>query len=298
MNSESSLKATKKAALLAKATSLGITYEELKAQKIDRKEARKRKRDLKIPEQTTPTIIASAIEPTQPPPSQSFFVPLADRLNPNRRGYDPDFATYYKSLNSYNRKQIAKKDTIAIKKWKAKKPAEFNFEVEETDHCETSPQSFQDIDVHLSALADSLCKTKEELQIYDPYYCNGATIMHLAELGYHNVFNKNVDFYNSTIPAHDVLITNPPYTGDHCEKLFNFLLKNKKPYFILLPDYFQKRKFFPDKDNITILKPPSQYHYWTPSLLRSSKKSKKQHSNLALGIKTSPFASSWIIHSK
>lgn len=70
----------------------------------------------------------------------------------------------------------------------------------------------------------------EQLIVYDPYYCQGAVCDALAALGLQrsNVLNANRDFYADvaagTTPTHDVLVTNPPYSADHKQKLLEFLL--------------------------------------------------------------------------
>lgn len=80
-------------------------------------------------------------------------------------------------------------------------------------------------------------KTPESLSIYDPYFCAGSIITHLNGLGFTNVHNRNEDFYAAVeanrVPQHDVVVTNPPYTSDHVEKLMSFLVSNQKPFFVL-----------------------------------------------------------------
>lgn len=98
----------------------------------------------------------------------------------------------------------------------------------------------------------------------DPYYCNGTVKKQLASLGYTNVINECKDFYSliendngnellhyyyyfdnylknktnvrCTVPNYDVLITNPPFSGDHIERIFDYCVnKQSKPFFILAP---------------------------------------------------------------
>ena len=38
-------------------------------------------------------------------------------------------------------------------------------------------------------------KEPAQLQIYDPYFCNGAVARHLAKLGFPLCYNRNEDFY-------------------------------------------------------------------------------------------------------
>jgi len=139
-------------------------------------------------------------------------------------------------------------------------------------------------------------------------------VRHLSKLGYTNVYNKCEDFYEvidkGKVPSHDVLLTNPPYSGDHFDKLLGFLSGNNKPALLLLPEHFSNNKsslYSPDK--FCFLSPPERYHYWTPDGMRpepepqqkqqpdekKKKKRKKQHRNLVLGSRNSPFASHWFI---
>ena len=53
-----------------------------------------------------------------------------------------------------------------------------------------------------------------------------------------NVSNEPVDCYavwaEDKVPDFDVLVTNPPFSGDHIEKLMAFCAKKKKPSFLLM----------------------------------------------------------------
>lgn len=43
---------------------------------------------------------------------------------------------------------------------------------------------------------------------------------------------------NGTVPEHDVLVTNPPFSGDHVPKILSFCAhQGAKPWFLLLPNY-------------------------------------------------------------
>ena len=39
------------------------------------------------------------------------------------------------------------------------------------------------------------------------------------------------------MPKYDILITNPPYSEDHKEKILEFCSVLTKPWFLLLPNY-------------------------------------------------------------
>jgi hypothetical protein len=94
-------------------------------------------------------------------------------------------------------------------------PDELPFDASSDDHCETPVAAYQDIFPVLRVLAASLRKEVVDLRIYDPYYCDGAVGRNLGALGFKHVFNEPIDFYEciarDTVPAYDVLLTNPPY---------------------------------------------------------------------------------------
>jgi hypothetical protein len=116
------------------------------------------------------------------------------------------------------------------------------------------------LSVHAMLQAERLGKPREDLLIYDPYYCAGGVANHLAEEGFTNVYNRNEDFYavvsSGRVPPvamhsasallrakhrsnqhariqHDVVVTNPPYSVDHVERLLCFLASDKKPFLLL-----------------------------------------------------------------
>jgi hypothetical protein len=74
----------------------------------------------------------------------------------------------------------------------------------------------------------------EQLRIYDPYYCKGRVCQLLGELGCNadRVINENRDFYADiaagTTPEHDILLTNPPYSGEHKTKLLEYLVAEQE----------------------------------------------------------------------
>ena len=128
------------------------------------------------------------------------------------------------------------------------------FEVDPDDHCETSPEAHKNVVNFLAKIAERVGKKPSELVIYDPYYCAGGTKRSFKTLGFENVINENVDFYDvidrDEIPPHDVLVTNPPYSADHVERCLTFaaenLEKHKRPYFLLLPSYVVNKPYYVD----------------------------------------------------
>ena len=182
----------------------------------------------------------------------------------------------------------------------------FPFEVDDLDHCETPYEAYKDISLFLELYAKLIGKTKATLSIYDPYFCDGSIKKHFASLGYHNVYNVKEDFYkrikNNSTPSFDVLITNPPYSSDHIEKLIKFVkdktVKEKgKPFFSSFAKLRVHKAFYKahmEGVNVLYYVPIKFRYYYTPptwvdkndgsSALSKGKKS------------TSPFHSFWYIY--
>ncbi len=93
-----------------------------------------------------------------------------------------------------------------------------------------------------------LKKDSASLRIYDPFYCEGAVLEHLGALGFKTVINENVDFWervaSTTVPEYDVLLTNPPFSGDHKERILDFCVRSKKPWVLLMPNYVATKGYF------------------------------------------------------
>ena len=113
----------------------------------------------------------------------------------------------------------------------------WSFPTDYLDHFETPREAYSDI-LPLLGAAGPLAA----LRVYDPYYCAGAVVAALAALGCRNVINQNRDFYADVgadaVPPHDLLVTNPPYSGDHKQRLLDFLLSRAqqgRPFLLLMP---------------------------------------------------------------
>lgn len=176
----------------------------------------------------------------------------------------------------------AKADPDAVPK--PPKDAEYPYEVDFEDHCESPGEAYADVAGLLEALAADLGKTRAELRIYDPYFCNGAVKAHLARLGFPLVHNRKEDFYavqaRGEVPEYDVLVTNPPYSGDHVERMLAFCTASRKPWLALMPAYVYCKD------------------YYVPALKRSSSRPfyvcpSSRYSYMAPGGSTSPFVSFW-----
>lgn len=185
------------------------------------------------------------------------------------------------------------------------------FQVDDTDHCETPLEAYRDVSELLDQIAKTLGKTRSNLKIYDPYFCDGGTQKKLGSLGFHSVTNLNRDFYDDidkgTVPDYDVLLTNPPYSGVHMEKLLQFVAgqgkARAKPFLLLLPhfvytkDYYketleQSKEWRHKSHKVFFLVPQSRYSYVPPKWVSSESGSR------AIGRgkeKTAPFPSFWYI---
>jgi len=164
----------------------------------------------------------------------------------------------------------------------------FPYKTQEDDHCETPIEAYRHIVSILSFLFPD-----NSVRVYDPYYCDGSVKESLLKLGFSNVYNKKKDCYKRwlkcKVPNHAVLVTNPPYSDDHIEKLITFAVSNKKPFFLLLPVYVHKKPFYMtltrDLRPVYIF-PKKRYVYAPPKNFRAKKKS-------GTHVKSSPFVSMW-----
>ncbi|KAL3810282.1 hypothetical protein ACHAXA_008650 [Cyclostephanos tholiformis] len=172
----------------------------------------------------------------------------------------------------------------------------FPYPTNPDDHCETPLQSYRDI---LPILTE-LCKRDGSLKIYDPYFCDGSVVKHLSSLGFDNVYNKKEDCYeiwkSNSEPRYDVLLTNPPYSEDHLEKLVNHVTSPSfdKPWFILMPHWVHKKDYYVNATsnkgarpcNPFYIVPKKRYVYLPPPSFREKKDSDVHK-------KSSPFVSMW-----
>ena len=124
------------------------------------------------------------------------------------------------------------------------------FPTDPHDHAETPFAAYADIEPLLFGLALQLRSNKEKLKVWDPYYCEGSVVRHLGRLGFSNVRNANEDFYATVAegrePAFDVLVTNPPFSGDHMERFLAYLATLTKPWLALMPQFVAQKRYFHD----------------------------------------------------
>lgn len=113
------------------------------------------------------------------------------------------------------------------------------------------------------------------------------------------------DFYAvqqaGAVPEFDVLVTNPPYSADHCQRLLAFVggplcAGSGRPAMLLMPNYFADKDFFLEfsrrvPGGVCFVAPKKRYHYWAPKGWRVHKHT---HSG-PKGERTSPFVSFWYL---
>jgi hypothetical protein len=119
----------------------------------------------------------------------------------------------------------------------------------------------------------------------------GGTQRSFKALGFSNVINENKDFYevvkNDEVPEHDVLVTNPPYSEDHIERILKFCVGSGKPWFLLVPNFVYVNPYYTKamdeaKAKPFYLVPTTRYWYTAPTGARAEKAQR-----------TSPFLSFW-----
>ena len=211
------------------------------------------------------------------------------------------------------KKQLAKSKSIDGNVDEEKDTArvlEHTFEVDSADHAETPLKAYQDVIPTLKTLAKRLGKDPKDLLIYDPYYCDGGVKRRLAKLGFENCFNENKDFYaevaNDTFPDFDILVTNPPYSGSHVEKLVTFCRALGKPALLLMPNYCYMQFYYATEwkddghgtqvpsgelDKCMFLCPDARYVYEPPKA--SNIKDASGNVRTRQTKKTSPFPTMW-----
>ena len=100
------------------------------------------------------------------------------------------------------------------------------------DHFETPLVAYEHI---LPIIRKLERRRKCSLKLYDPYYCEGAFVDALVRLGCAriNLIHERRDFYSDiakrNVPTHDVLVTNPPYSAEHKQKLLRYLEERHGP---------------------------------------------------------------------
>ena len=73
------------------------------------------------------------------------------------------------------------------------------------------------------------------------FYSNNEIVYQVFYKFIKNLLYIFYDIENKTIPKFDVLLTNPPYSKDHKEKIINYCSKLNKPWMLLLPNYIANK---------------------------------------------------------
>ena len=171
-------------------------------------------------------------------------------------------------------------------------PSELPFAADMADHAETPLDAYKDIAPILSGLAASLGKKPAALRAWDPFYCTGAAAQRLATVGFPNSHHRCEDFHalvaSGTTPEHDILVTNPPYSADHLERLFAHCVRSNKPWALLLPWFVVKKPWFKTyaaKHTVHFLAPRRRYYFLPPSSMVDEGRDKV----------TAPFETFWYL---
>ena len=103
----------------------------------------------------------------------------------------------------------------------------------------------------LFRLAHHLGKPKGELVVYDPFYCQGSIRTLYEKIGVTNFIHEKRDFYADVkakrVPDYDILITNPPYSLNHKERIIAFVADSGKAWALLMPNYVANKSYFLDQ---------------------------------------------------
>ena len=152
----------------------------------------------------------------------------------------------------------------------------YPYEVIPDDHCETPVEAYQDISPLLNLYAQSIQKTSSSVFIYDPFFCEGSMVERMNQLGFTNVYNRKEDFYHmkdtKQTPNYDLLMTNPPYSLDHMDRLLNYCVNEMtKPFCLLLPNYVYMKEYYPKYSKFPFIyitpKNGKRYLYTTPKVI-------------------------------
>lgn len=176
------------------------------------------------------------------------------------------------------------------------------YKVDALDHAETDIRAYEHLTPLLKLVATQLSKPQADLRLWDPYFCKGSMVKRLGTLGFNKVHNVNEDFYaviaSGTLPEHDVIISSPPYSGDHLERCLKFCAKSTSTWCLLLPNWVESRPYFEQAlgkekcDRLFYIAPARRYTYWMPpDLVKGSSKPEWVGEDGG----TSPYDSTWYV---
>ncbi|KAL3822183.1 hypothetical protein ACHAXA_008199 [Cyclostephanos tholiformis] len=184
------------------------------------------------------------------------------------------------------------------------------FDTNALDHCETPRAAYEHLRDFLDVLGRSMMVASTYgMSLWDPYYCDGGSKRILRDIGFDNVIHENADFYDvikkeESIPPHDVLVTNPPYSEDHIYRLLEFVvgteIANQRPVCLLLPNWVSRRPDYETRFAIPVargkcelfyLSPLTPYTYIMPPFVH--REDRPEH--VGSSGETTPYLSSWYI---
>jgi hypothetical protein len=167
--------------------------------------------------------------------------------------------------------------------------------------------------MHLQSFLDVLARNLHiepatKMSIWDPFYCDGSTKRIFNEIGFLNVVHENVNFYElireRKILKYDILVTNPPYSDDHIDRLLDFVITNEVPRKVtsclLLPNWVSRKSDYQSKFvksiedanyELLYLAPLEPYTYTMPTWV--SEKDRPEH--VGGDGQTTPYLSSWYL---
>ncbi|KAL3801813.1 hypothetical protein HJC23_001209 [Cyclotella cryptica] len=188
--------------------------------------------------------------------------------------------------------------------------SKYPYPTDYNDHFETPLRAYSDIlplmqNVMNERLrchqSDTKSSRSTEFTIYDPYFCTGRAATMLGKIFGEcktqstkvHIQHEKRDFYKdirqNKIPQHDILVTNPPYSGNHKERCLEFAVKQLKshdrPFFLLMPNYVASKEYF----RKVVLEESVQTVFVAPS---SSQPYEYDHPE-GTGYDTPPFQSVW-----
>ena len=179
------------------------------------------------------------------------------------------------------------------------------------DHCETPQLAYEHLNEFLRIYLRENTKDRTPTRIWDPYYCDGSMKRIFEDLGFPSdmILHENKDFYKliatpDTIPHHSMLVTNPPYSDDHIDRLLEFCItrevSHEVPCCVLLPNWVSRRPTY----SSTVVKPAlaaqyeifyltsaQPYTYTMPSWVSSN----DRPGHVLDDGHTTPYLSSWYI---
>ncbi|KAL7453554.1 hypothetical protein ACHAWC_005713, partial [Mediolabrus comicus] len=165
--------------------------------------------------------------------------------------------------------------------------ASYPYPTDYNDHFETPQRAYNDIYPLLQycLTRNKNNSTNNKAVIYDPYFCTGSAVTLMEKTFASNkqslplplavrIHHKKADFYvdikQNRIPQYDILVTNPPYSGNHKERCLEFavnqlrsngpysgnhkerclefavnqLKSNGRAFFLLMPNYVSTKDYF------------------------------------------------------